>query len=166
MNQPNFILLILRPEGLACVLIRSGCDAGNSENLCLVIPTRCWPDPVSGISTSLESPHAPPRSGAGSFCANFAADQFLARLRVLATDPLIVPCYQSCYQFLQKPAQSTVNQGPPKWIISLKYKEQHESRRNTNQTHNPMVGGLKRLESTAVSHNGCRMRRPRQPLAQ
>jgi hypothetical protein len=73
---------------------------------------------------------------------------------VLATDPLIAPCYQSCYQFLQKPARSTVNQGPPKWTISLNHKEQHERRRNVNQTHNPKVGGSNPPPATNLLSTG------------
>ena len=50
-------------------------------------------------------------------------------------------CYQNCYHFAQKPAKTSVNQAITRWIMSLKYKEQHERRRNLNQTHNPKVGG-------------------------
>src|ERR1017187_2581359 len=51
------------------------------------------------------------------------------------------PCYQARYHFLEKAAQNRMNQGPTNRNMSLKYKEQHESRRNINQTHNPKVGG-------------------------
>ena len=50
-------------------------------------------------------------------------------------------CYQTCYHFLQKAARNRMNQGQRGWTMSLKYKEQHETRRNINQTHNPKVGG-------------------------
>src|SRR5258708_21524926 len=51
------------------------------------------------------------------------------------------PCYQTCYHFLQKAARNRTNQEPTRWIMSLKYKAQHEGRRNINQTHNPKVEG-------------------------
>src|ERR1035441_6333828 len=34
-----------------------------------------------------------------------------------------------------------MKQGPRRWSMSLKYKEQHETTRNINQTHNPKVEG-------------------------
>ena len=50
-------------------------------------------------------------------------------------------CYQTCYHFLEKTARNRKKHVPTRWIMSLKYKEQHETRRNINQTHNPKVEG-------------------------
>src|ERR1017187_8580749 len=50
-------------------------------------------------------------------------------------------CYQTCYHFLEKAARNRMNQGPTRSSMSLKHKEQHERRRNINQTHNPKVEG-------------------------
>jgi len=50
-------------------------------------------------------------------------------------------CYQTCYHFLERVARNRMNQGPSGWVMSLKYKEQHKTRRNVNQTHNPKVEG-------------------------
>src|ERR1039457_2697798 len=61
------------------------------------------------------------------------------------------PCYQARYHFLEKAAQNRMNQGPTNRNMSLKYKEQHESRRNVNQTHNPKVGGSNPPPATSFS---------------
>src|SRR5208283_2379964 len=66
------------------------------------------------------------------------------------------PCYQARYHFLEKAAQNRMNQGPTNRSMSLKYKEQHESRRNVNQTHNPKVVGSNPTPAT---------KSPSQPLA-
>jgi hypothetical protein len=67
-------------------------------------------------------------------------DRALGKRRV-AAGTVTDSCYQTCYHFLQKAARNKMNQGPTRWTMSLKYKEQHETRRNINQTHNPKVEG-------------------------
>jgi hypothetical protein len=67
------------------------------------------------------------------------------RARTKGTGPagrrLAERCYQTCYHFIEKAARNRMNQGPPGWFMSLNYKEQHETRRNINQTQKPKVGG-------------------------
>jgi hypothetical protein len=67
--------------------------------------------------------------------------QVLTLLLRIAKQSSLRARYQTCYHFLEKAARNRRNQGPTRWIMSLKYKEQHETRRNLNQTHNPKVEG-------------------------
>jgi hypothetical protein len=62
-------------------------------------------------------------------------------------------CYQDCYHFLQKAARNSMNQGPTRRSMSLKYKEQPETRRNINQTHNPKVEGSNPSPATTPLNN-------------
>ena len=46
--------------------------------------------------------------------------------RIFAHPGRAKPCYQTCYHFVQEPAQNSRNPGGTRCIISLKYKDQHE----------------------------------------
>ena len=61
------------------------------------------------------------------------------------------PCYQARYHFLES-SPDRMNQGPTNRIMSLKYKEQHEFRRNVNQTHNPKVEGSNPSRNQLLYH--------------